>query len=131
MKPVLLIALVVLVAVVSGCSEDYARQANIYNSKLADANNVPSSDNKNMEYIEIRDAEFIPESVVISKGSTVVWTNMDSGEKYTVDSDVGNVDSDEISAGDSYAVTFNATGTYRYHSNSHSSMEGKIIVKDD
>ena len=81
--------------------------------------------------IDIRSFAFDPKTIAITKGDTVVWTNMDAAP-HTVTSDVGSakneLDSPTLGKGDTYSHTFNEIGTYAYHCSIHTSMKGKIIV---
>ena len=81
--------------------------------------------------IDIKSFSFDPKTIAITKGDTVVWTNMDAAP-HTVTSDVGSakneLDSPTLAKGDTYSHTFNDLGTYAYHCTIHTAMKGKIIV---
>jgi plastocyanin len=79
--------------------------------------------------VTIKSYSFNPSTVTINVGTTVNWTNEDS-VTHTITSDSGNeLNSGQISAGQSYSHTFNQAGTYNYHCSIHYSMSGKVIVE--
>lgn len=76
--------------------------------------------------VKIQNASFNPDSISISSGDTVKWTNMDSGT-HTV---VGTYfSSGNISSGKSYEHKFTKAGTYNYSCSIDPSMKGVVIVK--
>jgi amicyanin len=81
--------------------------------------------------VDIKSFAFDPKTIAITKGDTVVWTNMDAAP-HRVISDIGSakdvLDSPILAKGDTYSHTFNELGTYAYHCAIHVSMKGKIIV---
>jgi plastocyanin len=81
--------------------------------------------------VDIKSFAFDPKTIAITKGDTVVWTNMDAAP-HRVISDIGSVktelDSQTLAKGDSYSHTFSELGTYAYHCSIHTSMKGEIIV---
>ena len=113
---------------ISGCAERNSTGAIIYSSPSERDSVTHQSEDIQMANVVISNDAFYPSSLIISKGTTVVWTNEDSTE-HTIDSDVGHVDSDEMPKGGTYSVIFNRSGTYTYHSGAHLSMKGKIIVQ--
>jgi plastocyanin len=81
--------------------------------------------------VDIKSFAFDPKTIAITKGDTVVWTNMDAAP-HRVISDIGSVktelDSQTLAKGDTYSHTFSELGTYAYHCSIHTSMKGEIIV---
>ncbi len=77
--------------------------------------------------IDITNFAFVPATVTISKGTTVVWTQQDSGVSHTV-TDIG-FDSPPLSQGQTFNQTFNDAGTFNYHCSIHPTMTGTIIVQ--
>jgi plastocyanin len=79
--------------------------------------------------VGVYDNYFRPDSITVSVGTTVRWTN--SGQhRHTITSDDGQWDSGELSPGTGYAHTFTAPGTYPYHCTVHANeMRGVVIVK--
>lgn len=77
--------------------------------------------------IDITNFAFVPATVTISKGTTVVWTERDSGISHTVTGT--GFDSGPLSQGDTFNQTFNDAGTFNYHCSIHATMTGTIIVQ--
>lgn len=79
--------------------------------------------------VEMSSFAFNPNTLTISKGASVVWTNRDSA-LHTIVSDTGDeINSDSISKGNTYVHVFNTPGTYDYHCGIHPSMKGKVVVE--
>jgi plastocyanin len=74
--------------------------------------------------VTIQGFSFNPEEVTIPIGTTVVWTNMGSGN-HTVTADNGAFASDTLSSGDSFSFTFNTPGTYAYYCEFHGGPGGE------
>jgi plastocyanin len=75
--------------------------------------------------IAIQNFTFNPDSVKISAGDTVRWTNMDSAD-HTV---VGSIfKSDMISKGQNYEFRFTEPGVYNYECSIHPFMKGTVTV---
>ena len=77
---------------------------------------------------------FVPETLTVSKGTTVSWTNGDS-TLHTVTSgsaESGNsgseFDSSYLAAGKTFQHQFNTAGTFDYYCTLHPYMKGKVIV---
>ena len=77
---------------------------------------------------------FEPETLTVSKGSTVTWTNADS-TLHTVTSgsaESGNsgteFDSSYLAAGKTFQHPFSTSGTFDYYCTLHPYMKGKVIV---
>ena len=76
--------------------------------------------------VKIKNFEFVPHTLSVSKGTRVVWSNRD-GVKHTA-TKRGSFTTGKIKPGHSVAVRFTAPGTYAYHCKIHPEMHGKIIV---
>lgn len=87
-----------------------------------------SAQDKNRDKVvdtAIQNFAFNPESVKISAGDTVRWTNMDSAD-HTV---VGSIfKSGIIPKGQNYEFRFTEPGVYNYKCSIHPSMKGTITV---
>ena len=77
---------------------------------------------------------FVPETLTVSKGTTVTWTNGDS-TLHTVTSgsaESGNsgteFDSSYLAAGKTFQHQFSTSGTFDYYCTLHPYMKGKVIV---
>ena len=79
--------------------------------------------------VQIQNFAFSPTSLTIKIGDTVTWTNKDN-TLHTVTSDSGNeLNSKDLSKGQTYSHKFTSARTYDYHCTYHNSMKGKIIVE--
>lgn len=78
------------------------------------------------QYVRIQDSAYDPDSITISSGDTVEWTNLDPINHTVVGTDFS---SGNITSQDSYEHTFNKTGTYNYYCSIEPSMKGVVIVK--
>ena len=75
--------------------------------------------------VSIQSFNFSPGELTIKVGETVTWTNYDNAQ-HTV---TGNgFSSGTLDVEQSFMHTFTEPGTYKYHCNFHSSMNGKVIV---
>ena len=77
---------------------------------------------------------FVPDTLTVSKGTTVSWTNGDS-TLHTVTSgspEAGNsgteFDSSYLAAGKTFQHPFNTAGTFDYYCTLHPYMKGKVVV---
>ena len=62
----------------------------------------------------MQDIAFAPDSVTVSAGDTVEWTNLDS-TTHTVTADDDAFDSGDVAGGDTFEFTFDEAGEYTYH----------------
>ena len=76
--------------------------------------------------VKMEDFSFKPDSVSISSGDTVKWTNMDSAGHDVLGTDFK---SSMLQKGDSYEHQFTKSGAYDYVCSVHPGMKGTIIVK--
>jgi plastocyanin len=78
--------------------------------------------------ITIQNFAFSPNSVTITAGSSVTWTNMDS-VTHSATGDNGAFDTGVFAAGGSATITFDNAGTFTYHCSIHPNMTGTIVVQ--
>ena len=76
------------------------------------------------------DFDFVPATVTINVGDTVVWTN-DATDPHTSTSDTGLWDSGSMGPGATFSHTFNSAGSFAYHCTFHESlgMVGTVVVQ--
>ncbi len=77
--------------------------------------------------VTIQNASFIPATMNVTVGTTVMWINKANATQDVV-SDNGLFNSGNLTNGMSYNYTFNQSGTYPYHSSINPSMTGTIVV---
>jgi len=80
------------------------------------------------EQVTISDFKFAPETVTVSAGTTVTWTNADSTQ-HTATADDGSFDSGVLAQNATYSETFDTPGTYTYHCTIHPNMVGTVTVQ--
>jgi plastocyanin len=78
--------------------------------------------------IAITEAGFEPDTLTVSVGETVTWTNTTATE-HSVFVAVGVLDSGPILPGESFSNVFQATGTLTYHDGTDPTRLGTIIVQ--
>jgi plastocyanin len=78
--------------------------------------------------VQIKSTGFSPSTITIDHGDAVFWKNVDKVDHQVV-ADDGSFASPILHAGQSYTVTLNRAGTFRYHDSFHASHAGKVTVK--
>ncbi len=86
----------------------------------------PSADGQLRE-VSIPGKAFVPGSIDVLVGDTVVWRNGDTST-HTVTAQDDSFDSGFLSAGGTFEHTFSKTGTYRYSCTIHKFMRGSVRV---
>lgn len=76
--------------------------------------------------VEIINNRFLPEQLEIKVGDTLEWINRDNVDHTITALGV----TQKIPAGESYAYTFDQSGTYQYSSTEYPDMVGTIMVKE-
>ncbi|MBS72386.1 MAG: hypothetical protein CMO20_05490, partial [Thermoplasmata archaeon] len=79
-------------------------------------------------FIDITGMAFSPDSITISVGDTITWTNLES-MSHTATGDNSEFDSGTLGKDQSFSFTFTTAGTYTYHCAFHSGMTATIIVQ--
>jgi len=83
-----------------------------------------------MKYdVNIMNFAFSPQTLTITQGGTVIWTNSDSATHAIISDSGSEINSGNLATGISYSHTFTTPGTYTYHCSIHPSMTGTIIVQ--
>jgi plastocyanin len=84
--------------------------------------------------VTIKNFAFAPQTVTVTKGSTVTWVNEDAFEHTVVNDASGSnaagavFKSNSLAKGASYSFTFTTPGVYPYHCGIHPSMTATITV---
>ncbi len=88
-----------------------------------------SSTSPRIHQVTLKDFAFVPASLTIIPGDTVVWMNEDS-VSHTVTSNSGKeLTSSLFGKGETYEHTFTTAGTFSYHCIHHRTMRGTIVVR--
>ena len=110
MKNKWLIAVIILLIAISGCTEQKTQS---------------QTQSQSTNAIDIKDFAFNPDTITVTKGTTVTWTNKESAP-HTVKGTAFT--SGTLNQGQSYSYTFNEAGTFEYLCGIHPSMRAKVIV---
>lgn len=90
---------------------------------------------KEVTIVKITSVGFSPQTITIKAGDKVTWTNGDSAN-HTVNSSPHPIHTDNpflnlglIKPGESKSVTFEKSGTYKYHDHLNPSLTGSVTVQ--
>lgn len=72
-------------------------------------------------------AVFIPPTLEVSSGATVIWIDDDSSA-HTVTGRDGSFDSGSIAPNGRFSLKFEKAGPHEYYCKIHPSMTGKVVV---
>jgi plastocyanin len=78
--------------------------------------------------VKIDNFVFGPQTITVSVGTTVTWTNKDD-IPHTVVSTDGVFKSKVRDTDETFSYTFNKAGTYSYFCSVHPKMTGKVMVQ--
>ena len=79
--------------------------------------------------ITIKDFKFVPESLTVNVGDTVVWKNEDVAPHTATAKGKNAFDSGNLDSGASWSYTVKKKGNYPYYCAYHLSMKGKLVAK--
>jgi plastocyanin len=85
-----------------------------------------TADNETM--VDIADFKYMPETIEVSAGSTVTWTNSDTAP-HTATADDSSFDTGDLDKGDSADVTFDEPGEFTYYCRFHAFMKATVEVQ--
>lgn len=92
------------------------------------AGSVP--DSKHGVSITIGNFDFSPQTLIVSVGTELVWTNQDDAPHTVKGVDSGSpIASQPLDTGDKYTLVISQPGTYKYFCTLHPMMVGTIIVR--
>ncbi|CAG1005569.1 plastocyanin [Methanosarcinales archaeon] len=122
MKKTLIIGLLVIFVLISGCTTTTT-------TRPAEPTTAPTTAQISTEQqINIKDFNFVPNIAEVPMGTTVTWVN-DDNVPHTITSVSGSFDSGSIAPGKTYSYKFDQAGTFEYSCTNHPSMpHGKVIV---
>lgn len=81
-----------------------------------------------VQRVAIQNFAFSPQVIVVTPGTTVVWTNADEDPHTVVANDKG-FHSAAMDTDETYSFTFTKPGEFAYFCSLHPHMTGKVIVK--
>jgi plastocyanin len=74
-------------------------------------------------------ADYSVNTLTVSVGTTVTWTNDDEGQMHTVTAVDGSFDSGFLETGATFSYTFTEVGEFEYFCTPHPWMRAKVIVE--
>jgi plastocyanin len=77
----------------------------------------------------IKDFKFIPETLTVKVGDTIVWKNEDIAPHTATAKGKNPFDSGNLNSGASWSYTVKKKGNYPYYCAYHLSMKGKLAAK--
>jgi len=98
---------------------------------LAESNRVSPYGQQNASAgteVKIDNFSFGPETLKVSAGTTVTWTNRDD-IPHTVVSTTGAFKSKVLDTDEKFSFTFSKPGSYPYFCSIHPKMTGKVVVQ--
>jgi plastocyanin len=125
-KTIVSLTIVAGALVLAGCSLYGNAPASNNAANQMPATGAPSPAAVSGNAINIQNFAFNPGTLMVTKGTTVTWTNNDSAP-HQIKSATFN--SSQLSKGQTFSFTFNDAGTFDYSCAIHPSMLGKIIVQ--
>jgi amicyanin len=130
MKKIVFILIVLIIGLFFGCTQEANTQNNNLTSTDLNKNvDIKNPTGTNSVEVTIQGFAYKPAELIITPGTTVTWTNLDS-VAHTVTSDNGSELNSELFGKDGkYSHTFNSIGTFDYHCAPHPSMKGKVVVQ--
>jgi plastocyanin len=96
---------------------------------LTTAQTPPANSTTQSLNATIQNNQFVPSSLSIKVGDTVVWTNKDATLHHIKSPDLPNLQSKDLAANESYSFTFTKSGSWHYQDSLHTSIKGTISVK--
>jgi plastocyanin len=114
------IARLFVVVLIAGCSVALAA------GKGKDQPTTRKSDKART--ISMKDKKYVPDSLTIKAGETVVWQN-DDDHDHTVIADDKSFKSGNISPDDTFQYKFAEAGTFKYSCKYHPRMKATITVE--
>lgn len=79
--------------------------------------------------VVVQDFAFHPQEVVIEAGTTLTWTNQESGVSHTATAEDRSWDSGVLRPGRLFEMRFSEAGTYPYFCTIHPRMRGVVVVE--
>jgi plastocyanin len=78
-------------------------------------------------HVSIHNFMFMPDTITVPAGTTVVWQNDDTSP-HTVTSVDGTFHSSALDTKDKFSFTFDKAGTFEYFCRLHPFMKGRVVI---
>jgi plastocyanin len=118
-----MVASIVVLIGISGCSSSKDSSATTKSSSSAGATKPVSTD-----AVTIKDYAFSPKSITVAAGTKVTWTNKDQFAHAIKDAASGQSGAGNIDPNSTYSHTYSTPGTYPYVCAIHPNMHGTVTV---
>lgn len=118
-KEIMIFLIISGVLFAAGCAENGIQEGPVPST--------PSDEETEVIDVEIRDFQYIPQSLTVEIGQTVRWTNYDNVPHDVVGS---GIESEHLQQGETFSYTFEQVGIYEYICTIHPWMEGEVIVEN-
>jgi manganese oxidase len=132
MRRLLGISMCAIAVAAAGCGGGGGGGSSSTPASSAPASSAPAASGKTAT-VEMKNIQFNPKTLTVSKGTTVTWTNSDSvAHDVTKQTGPGpdfKSGSGDIGSGGAFKTTFNDPGTIKYECTVHPGMTGTIVVK--
>jgi manganese oxidase len=132
MRRLLGISMCAIAVAAAGCGGGGGGGSSSTPASSAPASSAPAASGKSAT-VEMKNIQFNPKTLTVSKGTTVTWKNSDSVAhdvtKQTGPGPKFQSGTGDIGSGGTFKTTFNDPGTIKYECTVHPGMTGTIVVK--
>lgn len=111
----------------AGCGADKAASAT--SNDATSTSDAPAGAQSGAVAVTAVDNSFKAETVTVTAGSTITWTNVGRNDHNVKPVDAGDfgVDTAAFTPGTTYSATFSTPGTYRYYCTIHGTKDRGMI----
>ena len=92
------------------------------------ATEAPAGSSAATTEVDIAEFKYVPETITVTAGDTVTWTNSDEAP-HTATADDEAFDTGDLQRGQKGEVTFEEPGSYPYYCRFHAFMKGTVEVE--
>ena len=85
-------------------------------------------ESQSTDKVRIADFKYAPETVTVTAGTEVTWTNSDDAT-HTATADDSSFDTGDLDKGDAKSVTFDQAGSFTYYCRFHPFMKATVEVQ--
>jgi plastocyanin len=121
------VAVLAVSVALAGCSASRPTATNGTSMPMASESVTAPAAPVSGDQVSIDNFTFVPATLKIKAGTTVVWTNRDE-EPHTVAASDGSFHSPGMGTGATFSHTFSAAGTFDYVCSIHPMMHGSVVV---
>jgi plastocyanin len=122
-----LVAVLAVGVLVAGCSASRPTASTSTGMPTASVSVTAPAAPVSGNQVNIDGFAFVPATLTVSAGGTVIWTNRDE-EPHTVAASDGSFHSPGMGTGATFSRTFPSAGTFDYVCSIHPMMHGSVVV---